>query len=290
MLWTPGNSFGWSVDNYGATYTDTGLGTNSPGHANANTKGANTAMLSGLAEDCYGMSISFSGQSATTVARRCMTDILIDPAAGVGVGGSSWSVLINNLFAMGPTFGTSGAFGYHYYFPIYLKAGTAIGTAHMNGTAGTLPLRVAIRCYGKPSRPDILRCGSLVQTLNAATASTGGTNAFTPGSSAKGSYSASLGTLTRDSWFWQLGVGTTDTSMTAAGYLCDVAANATNKIMCLENVMYTVIGTIEQASKSAFGTNNPYQDISAGQDVYARAACSGTPDSNMFPIVYALGG
>lgn len=290
MLWTPVNDFGWSVDNYGSTYTDAGIGVSSPGHANANTKGANTSMLVGIAEDCYGISISFSGRSGAAASQRCMVDLLIDPAAGVGNTGSSWNVVIANLFAVGPTLGTVGAFGYHYYFPLYLKAGTAIGTAHQNNTAGTLALRVAIRCYGKPSRSELMKCGTLVQTINANTSTTGGTVATTPGTGAKGSYSATLGTLTRDSWWWQLGVGSTDTSMTANGYLWDIAANATNKIMCAENIMYAVVSNAEQAGKAAMGTNIPIKCISSGQDVYTRAAAVGAPDTGMFGIVYALGG
>lgn len=283
MLWTPpAGDFGFSVDNYGSTYSDAGIGTNSPGHANANTKGANTAMLSAIAQDCYGISIMFSGQSATTSSRRCLVDLLVDPA-----GGTSWSVAIANLAAVGPTFGTSGAWGVHYYFPLYLKSGTAIGTAHQNAVAGTLPLRVAMRVYGKPKRPHLVKCISKVQTLNADTTTTGTTVATTPGTAAKGSYSATLGTLLRDSWWWQAGVLSTDGSMTANGYLWDVAVNATNKLMCLENMMYSVTGTIEQSSKSAMGTNLPIREAVSGENVYTRAAAVGAPDTGMGAVVYA---
>ena len=290
MLFAPISCFGFSVDNFGATYTDAGLGVNSPGHANANTKGANTNMLNGIAQDCYGILIGFSGQSATTVARRCMVDLLIDPAAGVGNAGSSWSVIIANLYANSPTFGTSGATGWWYYFPLYLKSGTAIGTAHQNLVAGTLPLRVCIRVFGKPSHPELIRVGTKVQTLGATVGTTTGT-AVTPGTSAMGgSFSATLGTLSGDAWWWQLGIGSNDTSMTANGYLFDVAINATNKIICAEGIPYNVTGTIEQASKGAFGNRLPCQAAVSGENVYVRGACSGTPDSTMTAIVYALGG
>lgn len=282
MLWTPGSNFNWSVDNFGATYSDAGIGANSPGHASANTKGANTNMLTAIAEDCYGISILFAGQSASTVSRRCMTDILIDPA-----GGTSWSVIIANLYANAPTFGNLGAFGYNYYFPLYLKAGTSIGTAHQNNTAGTLPLRVAIRVYGKPSRPELVRCCTKVQTLNANTAATDGTVATTPGTTAMGSYSATLGTLTQKSWWWQLGVGSTDASMTANGYLWDVAVNATTKLIAMQGVAYSVVGTFEQASKEAIGARAPTLDAVAAENVYTRAAAAAAPDTGMFGIVYA---
>ena len=290
MLWTAGNDFGWQVDNFGATYTDAGLGVNSPGHANANTKGANTQMLVGIAEDCYGILIGFSGQSATTVARRCLVDLLIDPAAGVGGAGSSWSVIIANLYANSPTFGVTGCFGYWYYFPLYLKAGTAIGTAHQNLVAGTLPLRVCVRVLGKPKRPDLVKCGTKVQTLGATVGTTTGTTVV-PGTQALGNWSATLGTISNDCWWWQLGIGSNDTSMTAGGYLFDVGANATNKILCAQGIPYNVTGTIEQASMGAMGLIPPYKEISSGQDVYVRGVNgAGAPDSTMTAIVYALGG
>jgi len=290
MLWTPGNDFGWQVDNWGSTFTDTGIGANSPGHLNANTKGANTNMLNGIAEDCYGIAICFSGQSATTVIRRCYVDLLIDPAAGVGNAGSSWSVIIANLYANSPTIGVTGCFGYWYYFPLYLKAGTAIGTAHQNLVAGTLPLRVSIMVFGKPKRPDIVKCGTKVQTLGAA-GSTSGT-AVTPSTqSSTRTWSASLGTLSGDKWWWQLGIASNDTSMTAGGYLFDIGANATNKILCAQGIPYNVTGTIEKASMGAMGFLPPYKEISSGQDVYVRGVClAGAPDSTMTAIVYALGG
>lgn len=289
MLFTLGNNFNWQVDNFGSTYTDAGLGINSPGHANANTKGANTNMLNGIAEDCYGIAICFSGQSATLTARRCMVDLLIDPAAGVGNAGSSWSVIIANLYANSPTLGVTGCFGYWYYFPLFLKAGTAIGTAHQNLVAGTLPLRVSIRVFGKPSRPELIRVGTKVQTIGSTVGTTTGT-AVTPGTDALGSYSASLGTLSSDKWWWQLGIGSNDTSMTAKGYLFDVAVNDTNKIIVAQNIPYNVTGTIEQASKGAMGMVTPYREVQSGENVYVRGACcSGAPDSSMTAIVYALG-
>jgi hypothetical protein len=290
MLWTLGSDFGWQVDNFGATFSDTGIGLNSPGHANANTKGANTNMLNGIAEDCYGIFIMFSGQSATTVARRCMVDLLIDPAAGIGNAGSAWSVAIANLYANSPTFGVTGCFGYRYFFPLYLKAGTAIGTAHQNLVAGTLPLRVSIMVFGKPKRPELCRVGTKVQTLGATTATTTGV-AVTPSTqSSTRTYSGTLGNLSMDAWWWQLGIGSNDTSMTAGGYFFDIAANNTNKILCAQGIEYNVTGTIEQASKSAMGFLCPIKEISSGQAVYVRGVNgAGAPDSSMTAIVYALG-
>ena len=286
MLFVPDtNTFNFQVDNYGATYTDAGFGLNAPGNASANVKGANTAMLSALAEDCYGLSITFAGGNTTTAIRRQMTDILIDPA-----GGTSWSVLIANLYANSPCLGVTGAFGYNYYFPIYLKAGTSIGAAHQDLVGTTQALRVGIRAYGKPSRPDLIRCGTKVATIGATTATTTGV-AVTPGTNAMGSYSATLGNTPYDVWWWQLGIGSADTTMTANGYFFDVAVNATNKLLCMQNVPYIVVGTIEQASMGAIGGALPIRHVQSGEAVFVRGVgTGGAPDTTMTAIVYAVGG
>lgn len=281
------NNFGWQVSNFGATYSDAAIGTNVPGHANANTKGANTALLAGIAEDCYGISILMAGGSTASATRRQLTDILIDPDAGAGNAGSSWSVSIANLLSNSPAIGTNRS-GYWFYFPLYLKAGTAIGAAHADAVATTQALRVAVRIFGKPRRPDALTCGTKVQTLGATTASTEGTS-VTPGTSGSwGSYSASLGTLTKDSWWWQLGNATNDATMGSINVMFDVACNVTNKIPCMQEVLYSCDSN-ETAGKQAFGSSLPIQYIGAGQDVYVRGNCTNTlADSANTVCVYAL--
>lgn len=285
MLLNPDrNVFNWSADNFGSTFTDTGFAVNAPGHANANTKGANTNLLSGIAEDCFGLSIVFSGANSSATIRRQLTDILIDPGAGVGNAGTSWSVLIANLYSNSPAF-----FAYQYYFPIFLKAGTAIGAAHQDLVAGTLGLRVGIRVLGRPSRPELMMCGSKVQTLGAVTATTSGA-AVTPGTGALGAYSASLGTLSSDAWWWQVGVGSNDTTISTNYYLFDVAVNATNKLICAQGVPYGALSTAEQVFKGSVGNELPVRPVLLGEDVYVRGTAAAAPDGTMTAIAYALGG
>jgi len=282
VLYTPGNHFNWSVDNFG-TFSDAAAGVNVPGHANANQKGANTAVLSALAEDCYWLVIFITGGSTAATIRRQFTDILIDPA-----GGTSWSVAINNLYSNNPSMG-SGLLGCWYSFPLFLKAGTAIGAAHQDTAATTQALRVAVRAYGKPTRPDLLRVGTRVQTLGADTATTAGV-AVTPGTSGSwGSYTASLGTLNNNSWWWQVGVGTNDTTMNTHTMLLDVAVNATNKLTCLSECMYGVVTTNETAWKTATGASMPIRDAAAGENVYVRANCvNSAADATNTVVAYAV--
>ena len=286
MLYTPVNHFNWQVDNFG-TMSDSAQGTEVPGHANANTKGANTALLAGIAEDCYGIAILMSAGHSTTVIRRHLTDLLIDPDAGAGNAGSSWSVKIDNLYANSPAMGNGGP-GWWYYFPLFLKAGTAIGAAHQDLVAAS-NMRMGIRVYGKPSRPDLVKVGNKVQTLGAVTATTSGTAVTMGVLGAQGSYSATLGTLNLDSWWWQLGIGSNDASMSASQAWFDIACNATTKVLCAQEIPYGIVGSAEQAHKGAMGAVPPIQNIGSGQDVYVRGVTSSTAfDTTITAVVYAV--
>jgi hypothetical protein len=291
MFFPAGPDFGWSTDNFGSTYSDAGFGTSIPANASANVKGANTQVLAGIAEDCYGIMIVFAGGSASATIHRYLADLIIDPAAGVGGAGSSWSVMIANLYA---PYCSLGCGGVCYYFPLYLKAGTAIGFAQQAVVAAKA-MRAGVRVYGKPKRIDAIRCGSFVDTLGAVTGSTSGTS-ITPGTNAMGSYSASLGSTTRDSWFWQAAIGYNDTtigggtSISEATFL-DVAASndgGTTKIVCAESILCN-FSTTEQGGKAPLGATN-YREIPSGATVYVRGASTIAPNTTPTCVAYALGG
>lgn len=281
MLWTPVSEFNASVDNWGATITATGIGTQVDSHASANTKGTPVQLLSALADDCFYLDIIFTRSNTNAQVRSFLCDILYDPA-----GGTNWQVLIPNLLVFQPTLAYGG---YRYAFPIFIPAGSTVGVQVQCNTGATTGLRCAVRAYGKPSNPELVKYGTKVQALGADTATSLGAS-VTPGTSARGSYSSSLGTLNFDAWWWQCGWSTTDTTLVfGTCYFIDVAANATNKILCLQDV--TLLGDSgENVYKMALGGHVPIRKISAGQDVYIRMACTGTPDAGISGAAYALGG
>ena len=286
MLLTPANEFGWSVDNFGATYTDAGFGTSVNAHAStAHTKGTAVSLIAGasVTEDVYGIHITFGGTLAIGVGadRKFLADLLIDPA-----GGTSWSTLINNLFVYKPDFSKGGT---GYYFPIYLKAGTSIGLRQQCNTANTT-MRCAVRLFGKPSRPDLVKVGTKIETFGATTASTTGT-AVTPGTQSLGSYS-SLGTTSGDLWWWQCaGFGWTDTTIQIdnAHYVDVACGNASNKRLCIHH-MRQYASDLEFTAKDSFGMCPPIQHIKGGETVYVRAANFGGSNTSPTTIVYGLGG
>lgn len=282
MLWTPGNEFQSQVDNFGATYSDSGLGTAVTAHAtNANQKGTAVSLIAGASvpDDVFGISICFAGGNSNGSARTFLADLLVDPA-----GGTSWSTIINNLYFQAPSISMNG---FWFYFPLYLKNGTSIG-CQVQCSVANITTRCAVRLHCRPSRPDLLKCGSIVETFGATTASSTGT-AMTPGTNAQGSYTASLGTTSHDLWWWQAGWGCTDTTMTLNCLWLDVAVNATNKVICAENIP-VMTNTNESAGKAAMGSKPPIRFISGGQGVFIRGMSNGTPDSGNSVVAYGLGG
>jgi hypothetical protein len=275
MLYNGVNHFNWQVNNISDSYMgDTSSMLQLTSDGAAHTKGTDTAALVGIAHDCWGLAISITAGNTDATIRRQMTDIL------------SWSVAVNNIFTNSPSsFGSTGQ-GHSFYFPLFLPAGTAIG-ARMQDVVGASTIRLGIRVLGQPTRPDLVKVGTKVQTIGATTASTSGV-AVTPGSDAYGSYSASMGTLTNDAWWWQLGIGSNDSTMTANSYRFDIATDATAKYVAAAGISYGVQVGTEQSVKFAFGEYPPIWHAPAGTDVYVRGAAVGTPDGTMTTVVYAV--
>jgi hypothetical protein len=285
MLYNGVNHFNWQANNFSDSYLmDAGEGTTLTADGAAHTKGSNTALLSGIAHDCWGISLAFSSGSTDATIRRQMVDLLIDPAAGVGNAGSSWSVLINNLFMSSPLYGAA-QLGHNFYFPLFLPAGTAIGACTQD-VVGSGSVKCFIRVHGQPTRPDLVKVGHVVQTIGATTASTSGV-AVTPGSQEHGSYTASMGTLTRDAWWWQVGWGTGDGSMTGNTGQIEIAHDATSKYTCARGFFWTSSSS-ELAGKSALGEGLPIRHAPAGTDVYVRMSGHAGPDSSNTVVVYAV--
>lgn len=286
MLYTSPNEFNWNATNVGSTFTDTGMGTQLTAGGTNHTKNATpTSLLAGasVTEDVYWISILFTGGSSSGASRRFLTNFYVDPA-----GGTSWesSPRIANLAANCPSLVQGGVL---YHFPLFIKAGSSIGAACQAETASAT-VRCSIRVFGKPSNPEMVKSGSKVVTYGATTASTVGTT-FTPGASgAMGSYSGSLGTTSYDHFFWQMGILINDTTQTAVQYLCNLeVGDASNKRPVIEQMQHTNAGTVEQAgSPSAWGMGSPWKRTKAGDLIYVRGACTGTADSNLSAIAYAV--
>lgn len=245
-----------------------------------NTYGSYTEVVSDtlITQDCYGILINFNSGATSAAIRNMLVTIGIDPS-----GGTSYSDWINHLIASCcPPMGT-GTSGIWYYFPIYIKAGTAIAAKASvnNATVGTV--RCNIWVFGAPSDPHNLVYGQGVETIGAVTASSQGT-AVTPGTTSEGTW-ASLGTTSRNCFAWQSGFSINNATITALAYFFDIAAdnNAAPNILQIDNIAWGT--TAEQVS---YRQGVAYKEVAAGATIYGRAQCSGTPVSGCTMIAYGV--
>ena len=277
-----GNAFAWRASNVLNTRPAAALGaTVTPGN---NAKGSYAAVLTSgdMARDAFGLLININSNAVSAAGRDAIVDIGIDPA-----GGSSYTVKIPDLLGSCASPYNVGQGGCWYYFPLWIRAGSSVGARASvnNATVGTL--RVTATAYGSPRNRKAIRVGTYVEAVGITAASSRGTT-VTSGTTAEGAWT-SLGTIARDSWWWQLGMGVNDTTMSALAYHADLAVgDASNKTNIIENALVTT------TAAEQLGIAPQYVDCQkvapAGSTVYGRLQCSGTADSALSLAGYALGG
>ncbi len=217
-----------------------------------------------ITEDCYGIHIVISQAATAGAARRRLVDIGIDPA-----GGTSYSSAIPDLLCTNASpYGNSTLVGgVHYYFPIFIKAGSAIAARSCGN--GTQTLYVAAQVYGKPTNPEMMKVGSKVKSYGVTVANPPTGTSVTPGTTNRGTY-ASLGTVASGDkpFFWQFGI---DSSLTALGsetFACDIAiGDASNKQLVISAAQFRET-TAEQMSKPLH--LDGYYQAAPGDKVYGR--------------------
>src|SRR5687767_14777896 len=102
MLFTPYNEFLFVTDNFGATISDTGIGTSTPGPAGANAKNTVASVISGaqVIHDCHFLWLGFTGNATAATSTRFLVDIYFAPN-----GGTNWeaSPRVANLYLHQPS-------------------------------------------------------------------------------------------------------------------------------------------------------------------------------------------
>jgi hypothetical protein len=282
---TPPCGFGLVIDSITARPTSSAMGTSVTGHASADTKSNYQEIFSAAAvtHDVYGIRISAGVLAVNAETRMVLFDVATDPA-----GGTSYSPVINNLAFMPITTTMAGANSF--FFPLYIKAGSSIAIRAQCGTGG-VSTQYRVWLYCKPTRPEQWRVGTYVQTLGATTASTTGT-AVTPGTTSEGSW-ASIGTTTLPTWYWQAAVLIDDSTITANGvYDCDVGLSDSgfSYDVVIQGLSYYATSAESLVPLAYPSFNECVRETPAGMAAYGRIQCSGTADSNVSMIVYALGG
>jgi len=285
MLWTPRGlgGFGFSLSSTTTTRITAAWGTTVvPGASN--TKGSYAAVIAAgsILVDCYLLQVNFNNSATSAAARDILADIGVDPA-----GGSSFTVLIPDLLAScaAPAVGAFGS-GISYLFPIFVRKGSSLACrAAVNNVTGSV-LSCRIQLWGAPRDSRAMRVGSKVIAYGITAASSSGT-AVTSGTTSEGAWTQ-IGTIASGDrpWYWQLGMGCNDATMSAVAYTCDLSVgNASSKEIVLEERVYQATAA-EQLSDG--GIVEGMYAAAPADLVYGRIQCSGTADSALSLAAYGV--
>lgn len=265
----------WQIHSHDSTADATGVSI-TPGN---NTKGSYAQIIAGssVLYDVWQIRVIFDSNAVSGAARDTIVDIGIDPA-----GGTSYSVLIPDLLATSA--GPYGLGGIDYTFPLHIPAGSSIGARASvnNGTVGTL--RAWVSLLGKPLNPESLWKGSVVEAIGIVSGSSRGT-LVTPGAGVEGSWT-SLGTVTRQAHWWEVGYGVNDSSLDAGNIHADLSAGsgAGGQIMLIENAQW-IADTSERIRRA--GPHGFPRTVPAGYTIYGRIMQNAT-DTNTSLAAYAV--
>jgi len=285
-LWTPSSESLFAVDNWG-TNPSSAPGTSVvPGASNA--EGTFTQLLTALAQECQGFYITVSEGATSANAKNHLLDIGIDPA-----GGSSYTAIISNIVCGSSNFfqpaGSQSGGGHRFFFPMRLPAGATVAARVQgsNATAGTV--RIGIRAYGQPSAPWLLPVWQYSETLGTITNSNG--VSFTPGNAADGTW-VSLGTTTRDLWWFQLGYQIDNGTVTAEFTWIELGAGGSGTQRVLLRRAHA--GSTAEAVGDGMGSqtvwHEGYHPIESGTELWIRGRCNNAPDTGYNGVSLGVGG
>ena len=285
MLWTPRGlgAYGWSFSSTGATRVAAAWGTSiTPGN---NTYGSYTQVLSGanVAKDVFGILINFNSNASSATARDTIVTIGVDPA-----GGTSYTDYIPDLLASSAAgaIAIAGGSGIHYFFPMWIKAGSTVAAKASvnNATVGTL--RVRMQIFGLPRDRRNILVGTKCKSYGITAASSTGTS-VTSGTTSEGTWTQ-LATIasTDNPWWWQYGVGVNNGTITAVSYSADLGiGDASNKVIVGEDRVWT--GTTGE-TWSDDGIGNGYYQSKGGDITYGRIQASGTAITGLSMAAYGV--
>jgi hypothetical protein len=281
-----GNDFQWTYSNISATRpVITGWGLSHTPSTTASTFSTWATLISSanITQDVYAIYLCFNSGSSSATIRNTLVNIGVDTA-----GGTNFDIKIPNLMAGYAAPLNIGAGGIWYYFPLYIPAGSSVGI--QAGSTVATAFFTAAWVFGKPRRPESIRAGSYVTAFGATTGTTWrGTN-VTPGTTADGTLTQIGTATTKSHWWWQAGFSVNDSTMTAAALTMDVLAGSSttlNKTLIQDQIWITT-GAEQISSFPQFPGS--YNNVSTGENIYARLQSSTTADTGSNVIVYGLGG
>lgn len=275
--------YSFRYDNWGANPSATPGTSVTPGASNAEGSWTEIASGASLSQDCYWLSLQISGGASSAAAKNQLLDVGVDPA-----GGTSYTAFLSNLqVGASPLLTAAGL--RPFTFPMFVRAGSsvAVRVQGSNATAGTV--RAIASLFGQPDRPELAPLGTTSQTFGTVTNSSG--QSFTPGNAADGSW-VDLGSVSAPLWWWQVGYGIDNGTITAEYTYIDVAfGDGTNKHI-ISRVMHggTTGETCGLALADQLGAYSAFCPVPAGANIYVRGRCNNAPDSGYHATVVGIGG
>jgi hypothetical protein len=236
-----------------------------------------------VTDDVYAVRMVFINDAHVTGAvHEQLIDLGVDPA-----GGTSYAAIINNIMIGRPSvLGDNQLYPVEFVFPFYIKAGSAIAMRGIGDSAGET-FRPFVELYMQPFSPELMLRGQHSETIGTVSGSDG--VSITPGgSAAKGSW-VSLGTTSKDLWWWQVGMQVSNATVAGGETLIDLAfGDGTDFTYILKDHIF-LADTSESSGAHCY--NYGYCPVPAGSDIYARAAATNASPSTGFQVLaYGVGG
>lgn len=282
MLIVPcGPTWGWQYHNGGTNPSATPGTSVTPGASNAEGAWTQIASAANITFGVWGIWLAVTNGNSTGVDKSHLLDIGIDEA-----GGTNYTSILSNLVCGQSQAGSTGC--NEWYFPLNIPAGSTVA-ARVQGVASTAgTVRVFAMFFGKPNYPELTPRGEVSETIGTITGSQG--VGFTPGNAADGAWQ-SLGTTTRDLWWWQLGVQCSNGTITAQYTWVDLAyGDGTNMTYIVKTFPIGWYGTAEIAAQP-FNHHmlQGYCYVPAGSTIYVRGRCSTTPATGYNAVAIGVG-
>ena len=285
MLYNSGlSSYGFTYDNWGANPSATPGTAITPGTGNAKGSWVQLASAANISTDCYWLYLQAHTGAVSSAAKNQSLDLGVDPA-----GGTAYVVaLADVLIGSAPALTVPGECTY--IFPMYIKSGSSIG-ARVQGSHATAGTVYAVaKLFGKPDYPDAIPTGTFAETIGFTASTTLGT-AVTPGNAADGAW-ATIGTTTKNCWWWQMGYQINNGTVTAEYTYIEIAyGDGTNKVTISKDMHVGTTGeTVGLAVNTKMTWCTSFKAVPSGSTIYARARCINAPDTGYNVAVYGVGG
>jgi hypothetical protein len=250
-----------------------------------NSYPAYVSLLTGgnIANDCYFVVVNINSVGVSAAARDLLVTLGKDDS-----GGTTYVDWIPHLLGSHANGFIMGG-GIWYAFPLFVPAGAQIAAKASvnNATVGTA--RICIWLFGLPTAPEMMRWGTYVDAIGANTAASNGTT-VTSGTTGEGSWT-SLGTESREHWWWQLGMGMNDATLTGLSYFADLShGDGSNKHIIFEDLHIANTSAELVSFSPEIILPNYYAPTNGAETIYGRLQCSSTADSGLSLAAYGVGG